>query len=93
MRSCLAWFLCLALPFAALAAEPTFEDHPEWSKEFADRDVAGTAVLFDESANCYLVFDRKRAETPFIPASTFKVFNTRPALVLRAEHGSPAWHR
>ena len=80
MRSFVAWLLCLVLPFAALAAEPVFEDHPEWSKEFADRDVAGTAILFDESANRYLVFDRRRAETPFLPASTFKIFNAMVAL-------------
>ena len=80
MRSCFAWLLCLALPLAALAAEPVWEDHPEWSKDFAERGVAGTALIFDESANRYLVFDRKRAETPFLPASTFKVFNAMVAL-------------
>ena len=80
MRNLLSFLLCLMLPAAAFAAEPVWEEHPEWSKEFADRGVTGTAIVFDEAANRYLVFDRKRAETPFIPASTFKVFNAMVAL-------------
>ena len=80
MRNVLLFLLCLILPTAIVAAEPTWEDHPEWSKEFSDRGVTGTALVFDESAMRYLVFDRKRAETPFIPASTFKVFNAMVAL-------------
>ena len=79
MRNLVLLLLCL-LPIAALAAGPTFEDHPEWSKEFTDRGVSGTAIVFDESAGRYLVFDRQRAETPFLPASTFKVFNAMVAL-------------
>ena len=44
------------------------------------RGVAGTALIFDEASNRYLVFDRKRAETRFSPASTFKIFNAMVAL-------------
>jgi beta-lactamase class D len=67
--------LMLLLPTAALAADPTWEERPDWGVEFTQREAPGTIVVFDESANRYLVFDRKRAETAYIPASTFKVFN------------------
>jgi len=80
MRSWFTLLLCLLLPAAAHAADATWEDHPEWSKEFGDRGVAGTALVFDESASRYLVFDRERAETRFSPASTFKVLNAMVAL-------------
>jgi beta-lactamase class D len=67
--------LCLFHFVSASAAEPRWEDHPEWSKEFTDRSVVGTSLIYDEQADRYLVFDRYRAETPFLPASTFKIFN------------------
>jgi beta-lactamase class D len=80
MRAWIAWLLCLVVPLTALAAEPVWEDHSEWSEEFTERGIVGTALVFDESADRYHVFDRKRAETPYSPASTFKVFNAMVAL-------------
>lgn len=74
---CLLMLLC---PLHTFATDAQWREHPEWGREFADRGVRGTAAIFDEQANRYLVFDRKRAETPFIPASTFKVFNALVAL-------------
>lgn len=78
MRTC--GLLSLLLSLHAFAAEPDWQDHPEWKSEFAERGVSGTALILDEQANHYLVFDRTRAQTPFIPASTFKVFNALVAL-------------
>jgi beta-lactamase class D len=60
--------------------EPAWQDHPEWQAEFGKRGVAGTMLVFDEAANRYHVFDRKRAQTGYLPASTFKVFNALVAL-------------
>jgi beta-lactamase class D len=75
------WFLLLVVSsFNVFAADASWQEHPEWGHEFSDRNVHGTAVIFDEKANRYLVFDRKRADTQFIPASTFKVFNALVAL-------------
>lgn len=77
-RACL--FLVLLLPLSAFAAAPTWQEHLEWKSEFTDRSVAGTALVFDEQANRYLVFDRNRAQTLFLPESTFKVFSALVAL-------------
>ncbi|MEP6511448.1 MAG: class D beta-lactamase [Dokdonella sp.] len=70
----------LLLPMWASASEARWEEHPEWAPEFSDRGVVGTALILDEQANRYLVFDRKRAESRFSPASTFKLFNALVAL-------------
>ena len=72
--------LLMLLPFAAHAAEPVWEERADWAAEFSARESTGTLLIFDEAANRYLVHDRKRAETPFIPASTFKIFNALAGL-------------
>lgn len=72
--------LCCVVPFTVRAADPTWQERADWAKVFADRGVTGTALVFDEAANRFFVFDRKRAETRFSPASTFKVFNAMVAL-------------
>lgn len=43
---------------------------------FVDADVRGTFVVYDVSEGAIIGFDRNRAETRFIPASTFKVPHT-----------------
>ena len=76
----LALVLALAFSSVAFAEAAPWEIHPEWAKEFSDRAVAGSMLVYDERDNRYLVFDRARAETRFTPASTFKVFNALVAL-------------
>jgi metallo-beta-lactamase class B len=43
---------------------------------FSQRGAVGTLLVHDVSANIYTVHDRARAETRFIPASTFKIPNS-----------------
>src|SRR5262249_49824709 len=47
---------------------------------FAENGVAGTFVLYDVGADHLTLVNGKRAETRFVPASTFKVANTIIAL-------------
>jgi beta-lactamase class D len=56
----------------------TFETQvdPELSKLFNEAGVNGTFVLYDVSAERFTIHDQARAETRFIPASTFKVPNS-----------------
>lgn len=64
-----------------LAAEGGQQDAPAWMQSaqldqlFRKAGVTGTLVLHDVSNNLYTVHDRQRAETRFIPASTFKIPN------------------
>jgi beta-lactamase class D len=76
-RICLLLAVLLPVTSGAAAA---WRDHPEWKSEFTDRSVSGTALIYDERAGSFEVFDRPRAETPLLPASTFKVFNALVAL-------------
>lgn len=100
------WAFALLLPLGAAGAEPSWQLHPEWKAELDTRGVTGTALVFDEQANRFHVFDRVRAQTPFLPASTFKIFNALVALetgavkdeyeVLRwdgVDHSFAAWNR
>ncbi|MFA6291027.1 MAG: class D beta-lactamase [Victivallales bacterium] len=53
-----------------------WQDGPELSKLFSTSGVKGTFVLYDVSANRFIGHERFRAETRFIPASTFKIPNS-----------------
>lgn len=72
--------LLLLVPLLGGAAEPRWIEPTDWAAEFREHGVRGTALIYDERADRYLVFDRARAETRFIPASTFKLFNALVAL-------------
>lgn len=89
----LALILLAALPLANAA--DTWEVHPEWALLFAAKGLgAGTMLVYDEQAGRYQVLDRKRAETAFAPASTFKICNALVALetgVVKDEHETFRW--
>jgi beta-lactamase class D len=64
------------LSFACRAAAIEWEARGELGKLFADAGVQGTFVLYDVAAERFVGHDRARAETRFIPASTFKLVNS-----------------
>ena len=49
---------------------------PEWKQYFKAARVEGTFLLYDLNAETYLVYNAKRANASFIPASTNKIFNS-----------------
>jgi beta-lactamase class D len=55
--------------------EPSYHSD-QLSKIFADAGVNGAFVLFDVTANRFTYHNKERAETRFIPASTFKIPNS-----------------
>lgn len=75
LLSTLLLLLILIPSMCASAVTTQWLAHPEWAAEFASRGIAGTALVYDESANQYLVFDADRARRSYLPASTFKIFN------------------
>ena len=90
----LALFMMSLLYATARAAE--FRDHPEWTRYFTDAGTQGTFVLYDLQHDSYQVSDRQRAETRFIPASTFKIPNSLIALdtgVVTDEHRVFPWDK
>lgn len=69
-------FIVLLLAFAGRAAAIEWEARADLGKLFADAGVKGTFVLYDVAAQRFVGHDRARAETRFIPASTFKLVNS-----------------
>jgi beta-lactamase class D len=68
----------LTLTFAdpARAADQQTDTHKKLAEIFVNADATGTFVLFDLTANRFTYHDKHRAETRFIPASTFKIPNS-----------------
>ena len=50
-----------------------WQSQKNWAKFFTDAQVQGTIAVLDQRNQRALVYDLKRAQTPFIPASTFKI--------------------
>ncbi|MGU0886913.1 OXA-50 family oxacillin-hydrolyzing class D beta-lactamase [Pseudomonas aeruginosa] len=70
------------LLFSALLLLSGHTQASEWNdsqavdKLFGAAGVKGTFVLYDVQRQCYVGHDRERAETRFVPASTYKVANS-----------------
>jgi len=56
-------------------SKPKWEERKSLQKYFREAHVKGGFLLYDLQRNEYLGHDLKRAKTPFIPASTYKIFN------------------
>jgi beta-lactamase class D len=59
-----------------IANAASWKESAAVGKIFKDAGVNGTFVLYDVSAQKYVAYNKNRAETRFVPASTFKVPNT-----------------
>jgi beta-lactamase class D len=71
----------LVLVFCSLQTQAAgWREHPEWKTAFERAGVAGTMLVYDEKADRWHVFDATRARYPYLPASTFKLFNALVAL-------------
>lgn len=70
----------IASPARAQSQPPRVEMQPEFGDAFAEADTAGTFAVLDVAGNRMVVSDRERAETGFLPASTFKIVNSLIAL-------------
>lgn len=57
-----------------------WQERPDFSKYFQQAGVKGTILIYDLKKSRYLVYNAKRANTGYIPASTFKIFNSLVAL-------------
>lgn len=84
---------------ALLAAQPTaaqtqIERKPQWQKYFRDAKVNGSILIYDLKNNRTSAFNLKRANTSYVPASTFKILNSLIALetkVVRDENEVFIW--
>ena len=65
-----------AEPHTDVSNEPLIQIKPEWGKYFDAYGVEGCFLLHELNANTWTVYNKPRADSAFLPASTFKVFNT-----------------
>jgi len=59
-------------------------DHPEFERYFRQYNVKGSFILYDLQHDAYTYYDLERCKERFIPASTFKIFNSLVALETKA---------
>lgn len=91
-------FLFIIL-FSVISCCPTFaqqssEDFEHFENFFKEKDVEGSFVLYDLNNNTYFYHNKKRCEKQFIPASTFKIFNSLVTLetgVVKDEYEVLKW--
>ncbi|WP_348700796.1 class D beta-lactamase [uncultured Limnobacter sp.] len=67
------------------ASTPVVHERQDWKTFFDQHDAVGTLVVLDQrSANAvFQVYNSKRASTPYLPASTYKI----PHALFALEHG------
>ncbi|MGL6113423.1 MAG: class D beta-lactamase [Cetobacterium sp.] len=53
-----------------------FKEDEKIKKIFMENKAQGTFVLYDESTNEFIGYNKERAEELFYPASTFKIYNS-----------------
>jgi len=84
-RMCPIRFLLLIVFYLApaFASAQTVEDAPALARYFERHGAKGVVALFDPNSGRIRVSDRQRAQTGFLPASTFKV----PAALIALDSG------
>lgn len=86
--------LVAAIAFSGSLAAQVVEERPDLLAQFKKQGTPGAFVLLDVQGERMVVVDRDRAETPYVPASTFKIPNSLIALetgALRDQHEVIPW--
>lgn len=73
-------FIVLVLSGCRNVRRSNWEEWPEFGQYFAEAGVEGAFVLYDLKEDHYFAYNVERLNTPFIPASTYKIFNSLVAL-------------
>lgn len=55
---------------------PKWTERSDWGQFFEEANVNGTFLLFEPTSNEFQVWNSERARQGFLPASTFKIFNS-----------------
>jgi len=72
----IAWILLLAPLLMTACAPNNVREEKNWEKYFTQHKVEGCFMLFDNSKGLFKVYNLERAKERFLPASTFKIFNS-----------------
>lgn len=66
----------LCFIFLINASTPTVVENKTWKKYFDRQEVKGSFLLYDLRKDQFTVYNPKRAAKGYLPASTFKIFNS-----------------
>ncbi|UYZ85024.1 class D beta-lactamase [Entomomonas sp. E2T0] len=69
-------FFCIIFLFIQVSYGKSWQDNSEIERLFVDNNVVGTFVLYDVQQDQLIGCNQIRANTRFIPASTFKIINS-----------------
>jgi beta-lactamase class D len=103
---CAVLLICFAVPGYGGSHRSKWKENQSWGDYFQKEKVQGCFLLYDLQRNEYMSYNRTRVNTGFLPASTYKIFNSLVALetgavrdeteVLkwdRVERMFPAWNQ
>jgi len=79
MKNNIKLILLILCVYTTISAQ-TREERSDWERFFHETGVNGTIAIADERNGKHLVYNKKRAQTQYIPASTFKIPHTLFAL-------------
>jgi beta-lactamase class D len=69
-------FLLIPVYIPFIGFPQIFIEKPEFQKYFKEYDVQGSFVLYDLGKNQYTCYNKQQLDSGFVPASTFKIFNS-----------------
>lgn len=70
------YFLLAAIITLGACSPNNVKEAPEWEKYFTKHKLEGCFMLFDNGQGTFRVYNIDRAKERFLPASTFKIFNS-----------------
>jgi beta-lactamase class D len=74
-------FCCLSILLLSSCAKTRIKEHPEWGKFYEQAGIKDACfILRDNNHESIHYYNQKRCTQPFLPASTFKIFNSLVAL-------------
>jgi beta-lactamase class D len=71
----IGWAFILLLIFASCTTPPAKVVSPNFQPFFEEYGVQGCFLLYDMKSDLYKIYNSKRCEEGFLPASTFKILN------------------
>jgi beta-lactamase class D len=77
---CAVLLICFALPVYSSSHRSKWKENQNWDNYFQKEKVQGCFLLYDLQRNDYVSYNRSRVDTGFLPASTYKIFNSLVAL-------------
>lgn len=85
---------CISVLGYCDSGQGNWEERQSWGDYFQAANVQGCFLLYDVQTDTYFSYNRKRVNSGFLPASTYKIFNSLVALetgVVRNENEVLRW--